>query len=327
MEYVKVAGRTYSDPDIISLIRETGQLVDPRASVVTQARRLNEMLEQWNGGDDELLDPMKRLEILASLRGLTIAKMNVETQRQDSRDAILVPVGNARSSQILYNPARPKGRVAFSIAHEISHTFFPTSIHGARFRAICADESREANELERLCDLGAAEILMPLNKFQSAVGASMRLDAVDRLAERFGSSYEATVFRMATAFDGIAMAGLLRYRRRVGEERALRARSAQRNFFTKAEGNGSTDEPAKKYRRQSLHFSDSCRAEHLIPWNKSFDFASCVYIAGQDSRICRAQEELPNKSKQVGNIEAVRAPYQRENCDPDFEDVLFLWWA
>ena len=145
MECVKVGGRSYSDPDVLSLIRETGELVDPRASVVTQARRLNEELEQWSRGDDESLDPMQRLEILASIRGLKIDRMDVETQRRESRDAILVPVNSGKSSLILYNPTRPKGRIAFSVAHEISHTFFPTSVHGARFRAICGDDSREAN--------------------------------------------------------------------------------------------------------------------------------------------------------------------------------------
>ncbi|MGC2332908.1 MAG: ImmA/IrrE family metallo-endopeptidase, partial [Candidatus Acidiferrales bacterium] len=62
--------------------------------------------------------------------------------------------------------SRPASRVAFSIAHEISHAFFPNSVTGARFRSICQSNSKKANELERLCDLGASELLMPLDEFQ-----------------------------------------------------------------------------------------------------------------------------------------------------------------
>ena len=326
MDCVKVGGRSYSDPDVISLIRATGELVDPRASVLTQARRLNERLEGWDSESDQSFDCMKRLEILASFRGLKIGEMSVERQQQESRDAILVPVNSGKSTQILYNPTRPKGRIAFSIAHEISHTFFPNSMNGARFRAICADDSKEANELERLCDLGAAEILLPYEKFRSALGKEFGLHAVPRLSERFGSSYEATAFRMATTYDGIALAGLLRYRLRVSEERGLQSRASQQSLFVRGADSKGTGEFTKKYRRQSLHLSDSCKRHHYVPWNKSFDLHSCVYLAGEDSEIYRGQETLPNGTEQVGNLEAIRAPFQREDADPVFGDVLFLWW-
>jgi hypothetical protein len=108
--------------------------------------------------------------------------------------------------------------VAFSIAHEISHTFFPNSITGARFRNICANESKEANELERLCDLGASELLMPTSAFQAAAGSvGFSLSNVPTLMQFFGSSFEATAFRLASAHPGIAIAGLLRYRLRIGD--------------------------------------------------------------------------------------------------------------
>src|SRR5216683_5964086 len=101
METVRVGGRKYSDPDVISLIRATGELVDPRSAVVNQARKLNCEYRSYDGGQ---ASPMKRLEIIASLCGLTISPMNIERRRAE----------------------------------------------------------REANELERLCDLAASELLMPL---------------------------------------------------------------------------------------------------------------------------------------------------------------------
>jgi len=109
--------------------------------------------------------------------GITVEAMDIERQRKEKRDAILITTGSRRI--ILYNPNRPTSRVAFSIAHEISHTFFPNSFTGARFRSICQSNSKEANELERLCDLGASELLMPIADFQKAAAGSYSLRSVD----------------------------------------------------------------------------------------------------------------------------------------------------
>jgi hypothetical protein len=214
--------------------------------------------------------------------------------------------------------------VAFSIAHEITHTFFPNSIHGARFRNICATESKEANELERLCDLGASELLMPLDEFQNAAaGAGYSLSSVPELMETFGSSFEATAFRLASAHPDIAIAGLLRYRLRVGEERQKRAVS-QPHLFLAAE-DVACEELQPKYRRQSLHMSEGCADNYTVRWNKSFPVESVVYSAAMNGEVQVGEEPLPNKVMTAGRIEAIRAPYQREDADPVFGDVLFFW--
>jgi hypothetical protein len=322
MESIRVGGRRYTDPDVISLIRETGQLVDPRSAVIHQARRLNGDYRSL-GGDGR--DPIERLKILASLRGLEVAEMDRQRSHRERRDAVVVPTGNGKRGHILFNPTRPPGRVAFSIAHEISHTFFPNSMTGARFRTMCDPDSREANELERLCDLAASELLMPVEEFRAVVGPDAGLHVVERATAVFGSSYESTVFRLATAHPGLAAAGLLRFRRRKSEERALAAARDQQEMFD--HGNRADAVGSPKYRRQSFYTSEACRVEHTIRWNKSFDLASCVYDAGTTQGICRRREALPNQASMVGDLEAIRAPYQRDAAHPDFGDVLFLWWA
>lgn len=218
--------------------------------------------------------------------------------------------------------SRPASRVAFSIAHEISHAFFPNSVTGARFRSICQSNSKKANELERLCDLGASELLMPLDEFQRAANGDYGLSHVERLSGLFGSSYEATVFRLATANPGIAIAGLLRYRLTLGEERRA-AVTTQGVLFA-----GRTDEfetAHPRYRRQSVYVSDSYGEGLTIRWNKSFDERSCVYQAGRNGGIHSGLEPLPNGSSAMGHLEAARAPYQREEADREFADVLFIW--
>jgi Zn-dependent peptidase ImmA (M78 family) len=322
METVRVGGRKYSDPDVISLIRATGELVDPRSAVVNQARKLN---CQYRSYDGDQASPMKRLEIIASLCGLTISPMDIERRRNEPRDAVLIPSGKIRGNrgQIFYNPRRPQGRVAFSIAHEISHTFFPNTMSGARFRDICGSNSREANELERLCDLAASELLMPLEEFRGELCGRFTLAKVEELSERFGSSFEATAFRLATAHPGIAVAGLLKYRLRKEEERAFAA-SAEQLLFQNMK-HASHELPEPKYRRQSLFTSTACGDQHTIRWNKSFDLESCVYLAAKSGTIVERHEVLPNQSGQEGALEVVRAPFQREDAHPEFPDLLFFW--
>jgi Zn-dependent peptidase ImmA (M78 family) len=319
MEIVRIGSKKYSDPDVISLIKATGSLVDPRSAVLNQARNLVAKLTRFN---DVPADALMRLKILASMMGITVEPMNIEQQQKEKRDAILF---TARSSRvILYNPNRPISRVAFSVAHEISHAFFPNSLVGARFRTICEATSKEANELERLCDIGASELLMPIRDFQKEAAGDYCLSSVEKLSAIFGSSYEATVFRLATAHPGIAAAGLLRYRLRLNEERALKA---NQGFLFEKEFPPVDRTPHPKYRRQSIYFSEACGDHLTVRWNKSFDESSCVYLAGNIPGVHSAVEPLPNGTGIKGRLEAIRAPYQREVADPVFADVLFFWTA
>jgi Zn-dependent peptidase ImmA (M78 family) len=318
METVRVGGHKYSDPDVISLIHATGEFVDPRSAVLTQARRAAADYKAFGGDFD---DPLQRVIIIASTLGMKTIPMNVEQRSSERREAILINTESGR--QILYNADRPKQRVAFSIAHEITHTFFPNSIKGSRFRNICAEESREGNELERLCDLGAAEILMPIEDFQAIASGEYNLNAVDRLSHFFGSSKEATIFRLATAHPGRAVAGMLKYRLTLPEQRRLDKNSKQRDLFRKSEG-VQLQEIQPKYRRQSLYLSHQCDDFYTVRWNKSFDCSSCVNQAC-NAEFVIAIEKLPNGSGKVGRLEAMLAPYQRMDANQSFGDVLFFW--
>lgn len=318
MDRVTIDGRSYSDPDVLSLIRSQGGSVDPRREVIRKARALNARLRSF----DAIEDPRERLRILGSLAGVTINPMVAGVGPDKNREALIYQDRDGRRFSF-YDPTLNEGRVNFSIAHEIAHTFFPNSGNGARFRNLHAEDSKEANELERLCDLGASELLMPQEEFLDATRGEMGLHLVAQLASRFGSSFEATVFRLATAFEGTAVAGLLQYRLRKEEARAAAKRDQQLLFD--ADPRRSQKEPMPRYRRQSLHTSSECGPEYLVPWNKSFDSESCVYhVSGTE--VATGIGTLPTKARQRGFLEACRAPFQRDGADPDHPDVLFLWW-
>jgi Zn-dependent peptidase ImmA (M78 family) len=316
------------DPDVTALVEAGGGLSDARSLVLTQARKLNASYRRFESSGNT---PMERLKFIASLQGLTLAPMNIERSRHERRDAVVILNGatSGKRGQILYNPDRPSGRRAFSIAHEIAHTFFPSTSGGARFREMTANDAQEMSELERLCDLGAAEVLMPREEFQASVGGHWGIDCVERLIAEFGSSREATVFRLASAYPGMAAAGLLCFRRTKGDQAKLESmmqypQTSLFDFSSSAKPAAGIADP--KYRRQSFHTSDDFPTTHTVRWNKSFDEDSIVYKVGPNG-VMSSGEPLPNGIELKGILEVVQAPYQRDHADIDHPDILFYWRA
>ena len=105
METLRIGGRRYSDPDVISLCQQTGALIDPRSTVVHMARSL---LGKINGFPGVPKDPLERLKIIASLAGIKIQAMDMDRLQKEKRDAALFPTPSGLT--VLYNPNRPKAQ-------------------------------------------------------------------------------------------------------------------------------------------------------------------------------------------------------------------------
>jgi len=329
MDSVRVGGRSYSDPDLVDLVRKGGGLADPRSLVLTQVRRLNELYRRF---DSDSASPFERLKHIASLCGLDVLPMELVGRSEEQRDAVILMNGASRGKrgQIFYNPNRSAGRIHFSIAHEIVHTFVPPTIGGARFREMCNGESPEGNELERLCDAGASEILMPTEEFRAEVGTNWSIESVPTLLQRFGSSFEATTFRLASAHPNISAAGMLKFRLRKEEIRAVKRQQSlmmQEHLFSELHGSQAENVPIPKYRRQSFYTSDTFPVDLYVHWNKSFDDSSIAYAACTTTSILKSHESLPCRSRRRGTLEVVVAPFQRADADPQNPDLLFFWSA
>lgn len=317
---------THRDPDVIALIAAGGGLLDPRSLVINQARKLNALYRKFDSGTSK---PFDRLVQLASLKGFAVAPMQLDGRYDTQRDAVVLMADSTKGKggQIFYNPLRSRGRVAFSIAHEIAHTFFPSTQGGARFREMLDDEREEANDLERLCHAGAAELLMPIEEFSIEAAPDWSLRNAQYLATRFGASLEATVFRLATAHPEIAIAGTAYFRHTKADQAKIDAfaLNPQAHLFATAEmANGPAVEPPK-YRRQAFHSSERCSKCMIIPWNKSFDPSSCIYRAATEE-VAFSTEPHPMIQNTNGVMEAICAPFQRSSA-PAHPDVLFLWKA
>lgn len=152
-------------------------------SRTVRERIIGEIDKGWNGPP---YDPFE----LAERWGIT-ASPNDEV-----RDARIVKAG-ATGFRIEFNPSRSRQRVRYSIAHEIAHTFFPDCADEARNRA--AGQERGLGDewqLEALCNIAAAEILMPVGSLPAIGEDETNLEYFLDLGKRYDVSTEAIFIRL-----------------------------------------------------------------------------------------------------------------------------------
>jgi len=122
----------------------------------------------------------------------------------DVVDAQIVSVakdGND-SLAIEYNPNRPRGRLRFSIAHELAHSRFADVASQPRHRtamgAVPAAESDEW-ELELVCNVIAAELLLPERAVEGLLDVDPDIDFIMELRRRWDVSTESLLRRLVTS--------------------------------------------------------------------------------------------------------------------------------
>jgi O-acetyl-ADP-ribose deacetylase (regulator of RNase III) len=172
--------RHWTNPSVLALAGDR----DPIEAVTERARELvtRALDEDWVGPP---FDPIK----LASILGFDVRPL------ADIPDARTVSIGADRF-RIDYNPNRPSGRVRYSIAHEIAHTFFPDCGERVRNRLAHANATLDEWQLEALCNIAAAEILMPFGSFPAASERLTDIDRVIALQKQFKVSTEALLLRI-----------------------------------------------------------------------------------------------------------------------------------
>jgi hypothetical protein len=161
---------------------------EPVQALVEAARDLilKAIDEGWSGPP---FDPMQ----LAELRGIQVSP------RGDIPDARTVPQGQNRLI-IEYNPTRPNGRVRYSIAHEIAHTLFPDCGVKIRNRGLHGG-GKDDWQLEALCNIAAAEILMPMGSMKTDDVGLLDINIISETRKRFDVSTEAVLIRLAHLSD------------------------------------------------------------------------------------------------------------------------------
>lgn len=139
------------------------------------------MDEGWDGPPFDILDLAERLGI-----------DTIPTE--DVRDARIVPTG--QRFRIEFNPNRPPSRIRYSVAHEIAHTLFSDCADAVREREDVGRGVGDEWQLEALCNIAAAELLMPAGSLPGMDAAAWHLENVLDLRDRFEVSTEAMCIRL-----------------------------------------------------------------------------------------------------------------------------------
>lgn len=170
---------------------------------------LNLISEYNNPNPIEIVKSLTRTIILEAFsKGWTgppfnpieLAQMqNLEVMPNDAvRDARIL--SNRRKLRIEYNPNQRQTRINFSIAHEIGHTFF--SDCGETIRNREKKLEIDFNELEFLCDIIAAEILLPYAEFSNeANSVPLNLDSLLKISDKYNASLSSVFLRFCEVVD------------------------------------------------------------------------------------------------------------------------------
>jgi len=157
---------------------------DPVAAIIAKAKSLtfHAFESGWSGppyDPFELADLMK-VEVLPC---------------EDVADARTVSAGGSKV-RIEFNPNRPPARTKYSVAHELGHTLFPDCAETVRNRTRHSGATRDEWQLEMLCNIAAAEILMPTGSLR-AEDLDPDIDRLLELRKNFSVSSEAILLRIA----------------------------------------------------------------------------------------------------------------------------------
>jgi len=180
----------WTNPSVLALSGDR----DPIEAITADARDLvfRALERGWQGPP---FDPFKLAELLA-----------IETiPTSEVLDARTVPVAGKRY-RIEFNPDRPQRRIRYSIFHEIAHTIFPDCAQMIRNRGAHNASRRDDWQLETLCNLAAAEFLLPTGALGRISNLRPSVDTVLELRERYEASAEAALLRIQRLTSEPAMA-------------------------------------------------------------------------------------------------------------------------
>lgn len=282
--YVKIGKRVWSHKSVLALLDSANGTADPEALIRESARRLvgQALALQWPGPP---YDP----KILAGLRDIAVEPTN-ENIGAEAR-ILAKPDG---SLLIQYDPAKAKGRVNFSVCHEIAHTFFPDCFETVRHRRSHPDDNFE---LECLCDLGAAELLMPHEPFERDLASlGISLGAVRELTARYNASGEAVLIRIAQLSSKPCAVVFLSERLKPVQERAAQTQEFDLGL------------PAVAPKLRVDYVRPTGTFTTFVPAHKSVPDDSVAYRSLESNDIEEAVEHWEIPSFGFWKVQAIRLP-------------------
>lgn len=260
---------------LIDELVRSSDAADAPAAIRSKARAVFALYESQFGPPDIPID----VELLASLLG--IAKSD---QRPiHSPDAEISPDG-AGGMTMRVNPDRPETRQRFSIAHEISHTFFPeySTKEWCRTDARYRNRDNPDDYLEMLCDIGAAELLLPDPWFVSDSANIRDAIGLTALATKYRASREAVLRRVAETSSRCVAAVFFQWKLKPTQKGRIGNENQGNLFGFSAE---QERQDALRLRIEYTIPSPSFQLEgHYLPKDKSVESVGPLYAAASSGQ-------------------------------------------
>jgi Zn-dependent peptidase ImmA (M78 family) len=173
---------SFSSPLALGLCAAVPSAEDPVAAILWHARRLI--------AESGIVKPPFRPASFAHLR--RVKKLVYKTMQVEG---CLIPYDGDFIIELRKD--RPYERMNFTCAHELGHTFFYESVPSIKYRTVTSSQPHHDPEEERLCNIAAAELLMPSDVFRKiSRDYSPSPQSLQLLAQTFESSLIATIVRL-----------------------------------------------------------------------------------------------------------------------------------
>jgi hypothetical protein len=266
---------------VAALVRAAGA-ADGRSAI---RLKVGELIDQYRAQIGEPEFPL-HVEALASLLGISLS----DEPPIQSRDAELVPRAGGRV-EIRVSRDRPDTRRRFSIAHEISHTFFPDYEMKTWCRPDARHRRRDNPEdlIEMLCDVGAAHLLMPDPWFGADAARIRDAAGLIELAATYGVSREAAIRRYAEAHPDCCAAVFFSWKLKPAQHRTLGLESQQRLFGDFVEEVARAKKLRVEYSIPNEAFAATGR---FVPNDKSVALDGPLYWAASTGRPAEGDVHL-----------------------------------
>lgn len=179
---LKEQSQKFSSPLALGLLNSVPGAKDPIEAILWHA----EMLFVESGLKRPPFSPAN----YAPLR--RVNKIELKDMEVDGR---LIPDVNGFVIELRKD--RPHERKNFTCAHELGHTFFYESVPTIKYRTLGSSQPHHDDEEELLCNIAAAELLMPNSVFSKiAKDYSPSPQSLSEIAETFETSLTATVLNL-----------------------------------------------------------------------------------------------------------------------------------
>jgi hypothetical protein len=295
---VKAATRRSWTNKSVRALMQRARSDDPERVIRDEAKRLvaNAKAAGWSG------PPFRPLE-LASFLGIR----SKPAKDLFSDEAQLRPLPG-RQLLLEFNPERAAVRQNYSICHEIVHTFFDDCYEIVHNRRSNPKRFGPEEELESLCQIGAAELLMPEAEFRENLGeVDLSLSSVRFFVDRYQASREAVIRRMVDLSDRTCAAVFL----------------SQRLSPREQSGQKSVSNPVIQPRMRILYRTRRNDFPCYLPPHKSAPDDSCVHGAKMVDVVVTQKERWDIPGFGRWKVEAMALPIP-DNAGEDVPSVAVL---